>query len=242
MIRVQRPQSIVEQVTAILRQRMHDQLYPPGGRLPSESELAAELGVSRATVRTVLTKFATEGLILRKQGDGTYVNERIRDVDTRYGGIWDFSRLIKANGHHPTIRTVQLETRPATVQEAIPLGIQQGEKVLSLQRLFLAGDRPAIYACNVLPIRWIITHPADSQIPIHEFLRVYCHQEIVYAVSYIEAAPVEEELKNYLEREAGSPILKLVETFYNQDNEPLVYGVSYYDQTVLRLRLVQAWG
>ena len=71
---VTRSKSIVEQVNEILRQRIHDATYQPGARLPSESELAEEFGVSRATVRTVLAKLSVEGLILRRQGDGTYVN------------------------------------------------------------------------------------------------------------------------------------------------------------------------
>lgn len=239
-----RPRSIVDQVNTLLRQRVHDRVYPPGGRLPSESELAHELGVSRATVRTVLARMAAEGLILRKQGDGTYVNERIRDIDTRYGGMWDFSRLIESNGFRPAIETVTFERRAPARQEARALGLAGDAEVVALVRLFLADGRPAIFATNVIPagLLRIGVDSADGQLPIHKFLQTYCGEEIKYAVSDIEATFAPPDLARRLTRDASLPILRLTEIFYNKNNRPLVFGLSYYDHAILRLRLVQAWG
>lgn len=244
MMRIQRPRPITEQVNAIIRQRIQNLKYPPGSRLPSESALAQELGVSRATVRTALARLASDGLVLRKQGDGTYVNERIRDIDTRFGGLWDFSRLIEANGYQPTIKTLASEKRPATEQEAGALVIPPATSVLSLVRLFLADSQPAIYATNVIPTSLIKVETAvyDSDLPIHRFLQTYCHIEIAYAVSNIEATIPDEALRRSLHRDSPEPLLKLIETFYDKNNKPLVFGLSYYDYTVLTLRLVQAWG
>jgi len=242
---IQRPKSIVEQVTVLLRQRIHDQVYPPGGRLPSESELAQEMGVSRATIRTVLAKFAAEGLILRKQGDGTYVNERIRDIDTQYGGMWDFSRLIEANGFEPMIRTESLDIRPSSPTEAKALSIEAEKPVVALTRLFLADGHPAIFATNVLPasLMNVGLDELDGSQPIHKIVQVCCDQNIAYAISDIEATLVDEALRQKITMpQVNKPLLKLIETFYNRDNRPLVSGVSFFDHTTLKLRLVQAWG
>jgi DNA-binding GntR family transcriptional regulator len=243
-MQIERPRPITEQVNTIIRQRIRDRTYPPGSRLPSESELAQELRVSRATVRTALARLAADGLVLRKQGDGTYVNERVHDIDTRFGGLWDFSRLIEANGYQPTIQTLAAERRPATTQEADLLAVAPDTIVLSLIRLFLADGRPAIYATNVIPAGLIKVESDhfDGSLPIQRFLQSYCREEIAYAVSNIEAATADEALRRVLRRESDAPLLKLIETFYNRDNQPLAFGLSYYDHTVLRLRMVQAWG
>ena len=45
----------------------------PGERLPSEPELARQLGVSRATLREAMRTFEGQGLIRRRQGVGTFV-------------------------------------------------------------------------------------------------------------------------------------------------------------------------
>ena len=241
---IQRPKSLAEQAAFILRQRIIDHTYPPGGRLPSESELAHELGISRATIRTVLAKFANEGLILRKQGDGTYVNERLQDIDSRYGGLWDFSRLIKANGRQPAIHTVTIERRTVAPQEAQALSLTSGTQVLSLVRLFLADNQPAILAQNVLATGLIKTEigEIDGKLPLYQLLQHHCQEQIAYAITDIEPTLPDNELNAKLKRSTTEPLLQLTETFYNKDNIPLVFGLSYYDQQLLRLRLVQAWG
>lgn len=72
--------SVADQVEGIAADRIRNAMYLPGSRIPSESELSDELGVSRATVRTVLAKLAVNGLIIRKQGDGTYVNVQHQEM------------------------------------------------------------------------------------------------------------------------------------------------------------------
>lgn len=241
---IQRPKPIVDQVAAELRQRIQQQLYLPGSRLPSESDLAQELGVSRTTVRTVLAKFASEGLIFRKQGDGTYVNERLEEVDSHYGGIWDFSRLIKANGYEPSIQTISIEERIGTAVEANTLETEQKIKVISMVRLFCADERPAIYATNIFPkaLFNVEVDQLDGNMPIHEIMQTFCIEQIAYVISDIEATVVDDPLKNVLQWQIEQPLLKLKETFYSQRHQPLTLGFSIYNQTILKLRLVQSWG
>ena len=42
-------------------------------KLPSEENLSKDLGVSRITVRSALNELATEGVIFRRQGKGTFI-------------------------------------------------------------------------------------------------------------------------------------------------------------------------
>lgn len=50
--------------------------YAPGAALPSGPELAAEVGVSRATVQSALKLLKQDGLIVARQGSGTFVREK----------------------------------------------------------------------------------------------------------------------------------------------------------------------
>ncbi len=241
---VTRPPSISEQVDAILRARIREGIYVPGDRLPSESELSLEFGVSRATIRNVLGMLAAEGLILRKQGDGTYLNRRIQEVNTHSGGLWEFSRLIESSGHQSTIQPQQTEKRPATSEEAEMLSLEAGEEVLVLKRLFRADGRPVILATNVVPAGFIHTDPArlDTRLQIREFLMRYCRRKIAYVITDVRSGLLDEDAARFLEGEPGNPLLVLRTFFYDSDNRPLAFGHSYYDDRVLRLRLVQAWG
>jgi len=62
----------------LLRTRMQDGTYPVDSRLPNEPELAAELGVSRLTLRPVLAQLETENRLLRIKGKGTFVKDESR--------------------------------------------------------------------------------------------------------------------------------------------------------------------
>lgn len=59
-----------------LRKRIDDGEFPPGSRLPPETQLFKMLGASDSTVVRALNELVREGVIVRRRGDGTYVADR----------------------------------------------------------------------------------------------------------------------------------------------------------------------
>lgn len=74
--------SLVDQALEQLRTRIKDGAWEVGQRLPTEPELAAELGISRNTVREAMRVLAFAGLIEIRQGDGSYLRGRIDPMGT----------------------------------------------------------------------------------------------------------------------------------------------------------------
>jgi DNA-binding GntR family transcriptional regulator len=78
----------------VLRQRLRDEIaagaYPDGVRLPTESELVAEHGLSRQTVRRAFQDLVAEGVVYRVPGRGTYAN---RGYLRQLGSIEDLMSL-----------------------------------------------------------------------------------------------------------------------------------------------------
>ena len=211
--------------------------------MPSESELAEEFGVSRATLRTVLAKLSVNGLILRKQGDGTYVNIKVREINAHQGYLWEFVRIIETNGYKPTIKSLAIEKKNATEEEAAALAIEPGDELLSLTRLFFADERPVILARNVIPAAFL-REPVeliDGQLHISEILKRSCHQNIAFAITDIHSVLVDEDVHQVMGKNAGQAVLLLKVMFYSKQNLPLAFGTNYLDDEVLRLSLVQAW-
>lgn len=236
--------SIADQVEELLRGRIRDGTYTPGNRIPSESELSDEFGVSRATLRTVLAKLAVNGLILRKQGDGTYVNARVQEVNAHLGNIWEFTRIIEANGYKPTIKSLSLEQRPASETEANSLAIEAGAEVLSLVRMFFADDQPVILAKNVIPFSFLRepVEQIDGQHHIREILSRYCNQKIAFAITDIQSVLAPDEVAYKLKKKLKQSVLELQVAFYSKESLPLALGLNYFDDETLHLSLVQAWG
>ncbi|WP_163572510.1 winged helix-turn-helix domain-containing protein [Fodinicola feengrottensis] len=60
-------------LASVLRERIEDGVYPPGSPLPSENQLTAEYGESRATARNAVQALAAEGLVTVLHGKGAFV-------------------------------------------------------------------------------------------------------------------------------------------------------------------------
>jgi len=235
--------TLADQVEDLLRGRIREGVYAPGSRMPSESEFSEELGVSRATVRTVLTKLAVNGLILRRQGDGTYVNARVEKISAHLGNVWDFICLIESNGFSPSIQFISKEIRPATEKEAEMLVIEPGEQLLSLQRLFLADEKPVILTHNTFPVSLlrVPTDEVDGNLHIRDILQTYFGQEIAFVITDIHATLAGEEVSTLLVTSPDKALLALDVSFYSKDSVLLSLGTNYFNDSVLSLSLVQAW-
>jgi GntR family transcriptional regulator len=230
-------------VDEILLDRIRDGTYAPGSRIPSESELSDELGVSRATVRTALAKLAATGLILRKHGYGTFVNARVREASAHSGNLWDLVRLIEGNGYKPSIQLLSMERKPASEKEALILALEPGDELIHFKRLFLADQKPVILADNAIPAALLRSslEGMDGGMHIRDIFKTYFHQKIEFAVTDIRSTIIDPEAHARLGGGAGRAILQLDVTFYGRNNLPLAYGVNYFDDSTLRLTLVQTW-
>jgi GntR family transcriptional regulator, transcriptional repressor for pyruvate dehydrogenase complex len=76
LIRVNLTSSAIQ----VLKRAIVTGVYPPGGRLPTEKVLAAQLGVTRSTVREALAVLDAAGFTVSRQGSGTFVTDFIANA------------------------------------------------------------------------------------------------------------------------------------------------------------------
>jgi DNA-binding GntR family transcriptional regulator len=134
--------------------------------------------------------------------------------------------------------------REATEQEAELLNLELGEPVMVLVRLFLADERPFILATNVIPQALFTSDEDfyDGRLPLHTFLQQYCQQTIAYAIYEISPTLADDDKTiQLLGCPPGQQLLQFATTFYSQDDRPLVWGHSTYDDSVVKLRFMQRW-
>ncbi len=68
-------QNVVNDVFEQLRQKLIDENWAPGSRLPSEQELCNMLNVSRVSVRSAVQRLRDLGIVITRQGSGSYISE-----------------------------------------------------------------------------------------------------------------------------------------------------------------------
>lgn len=137
------------QIAGALQQAIASGRHPPGGRLPTEAELSAQFGVNRHTVRRALEELSRGGLVRVEQGRGTFVTEDVLDytVEPRTR----FTEWIRRHNKEPSGKILQLRETAADSHVAAALGIRTGGRVVMLERLGFADDRPVSLTCHYFP-------------------------------------------------------------------------------------------
>jgi len=238
---LKRSPSLTEQVKSTLKQRILNDEFE-GGRIPSEADLANELGVSRTTVRDALSRLEQEGVVVRRQGAGTFVNEAGLQIKIRLEEIWSYEGMLEAHGYTPTTEIVDVSDRPADAATADALGLEEGEGVRVVTKRFLADGRPVIVAVNHIPLRFIQSPDAriDFHSPIYRILSTFCAQHLTYYVSEIVPLQAPPWLTELLKLPPHKTVLlSFDEVGYNQDNQPVIKAQSFFRDDVLRLRLIR---
>ncbi len=141
---------LYRQVYEIVVRRLAQGEWRPGEALPSELNLAKELGVSQGTVRKVFDALTAEKVLERRQGKGTFIAE-----NTQERAQFRFFRLARPGGKRltPTLGNETIRVRAARAPERERLELARDARIVEIDRVRLLEGVPAI--------REIIALPAD---------------------------------------------------------------------------------
>ncbi|MGQ7092503.1 DNA-binding transcriptional regulator FrlR, partial [Escherichia coli] len=80
---------------ATVRQRLLDDIaqgvYQAGQQIPTENELCTQYNVSRITIRKAISDLVADGVLIRWQGKGTFVqSQKVENALLTVSGFTDF--------------------------------------------------------------------------------------------------------------------------------------------------------
>jgi len=130
---------LYQQLQRALRHAIESRLLGPDDARPPERDLATEFSVSRITVRKAIDGLVSEGLLVRRQGSGTFVRAR---MEKNFSKLTSFSEDMRARGRNP--RSVWLRRSAGTVtpEESLTLRASPGTPVYRFHRIRFADDVP----------------------------------------------------------------------------------------------------
>jgi GntR family transcriptional regulator len=232
---VRRITPLVDQVQEILEKRIKDGYYPADSKLPSESDLAAEFDVSRATLRSALSLLAEKGMVVRRQGAGTFI-ANIPSIINPMNEAIGFKELIASFGFTPRVEQIHFASSVANASIAERLQIQTGETVFLSHKIFYANEIPVIYCVNTFP-SWLLEEGIVEQVkqktellePLYEFLEENCNQRVELHISKVRAAKAGNcEFYNGLPLEPNEPVIVIDSIAYNAEMLPLFLTLEYH--------------
>lgn len=218
---------LYQQIKTLITQSLVANEWRPGEAIPSEMELAARYNVSQGTVRKAIDELATENIVVRRQGKGTFVaTHEEKGIQLR------FLRLVAADGTKELLdnELVSCERSKATANVANLLGIKAGSAVIEIKRLLLFSKKPLIFDHIVLPAA-LFKGVTASRIEAFggSMYRMYETQlgiRMVRAEERLTAVGANQEIANALNLKQGTPLLSIERVSYTYGDKPMEWRLG----------------
>jgi GntR family transcriptional regulator len=216
------------QIAEGLLDRIESGELSQGDRLPSEREFSEQLGVNRMTLRRALGLLETQGLLVRRRGDGTYVAEP--KIERHAARLVPFSRGMERRGYMPGARVITLEKRPAEAAAARELGLAVSAPVYYVCRLRLINQEPVMLERFTTPAqrfpgfdRYDLSNRSTFDLMEKEY-----GVTVVRARQSLEPVAATEYEAGLLGVKPGAPLMLERRLSLDQDDQPVEYGKDLY--------------
>jgi GntR family phosphonate transport system transcriptional regulator len=227
-VRRQAGVALWRQIATTLQERIGAGIYPPGKQLPTEDTLSRGFAVNRHTVRRALEELSRDGLIRVEQGRGSFVAEDV--IDYTVGPRTRFSEWIRRHNKEPSGRVLRLAEMAAHAHIAAGLGIRTGAKVVVLERLGLADERPVCVGSHHFPaarFRGLLEALRTSP-TITEALRLVGVSDYMRQVTRVSARLPTPEEATLLRTARTRPLLVTENVNVDRDGAIIEFGMAIY--------------
>lgn len=205
-------------------------------KLPSETELCKQFGVSRIVVRQAMSGLVAEGLVYRQQGRGAFVAPQTEDSDF-VGRIIGFSGDIELRNHTVSRSILSADIREPDAKAAKALGLVDGEKVVFLRRTMSVDGVPRILVESSLVegyVPGLLDHPLENRSLYAMLLENYGIQ-FEGAERWIEAASATKDEAEHLKIKKGTALIKIESRSYDRRGRQVEFFSALYRTDSARL-------
>jgi GntR family transcriptional regulator len=216
--------SLQAQIKQILRAEITAGVWHQGDKLPPEPELMRRFGVSRITVSTALRDLATEGLVVRYQGRGTFVSSHPQGW-TNLGAL--LQRMPRQAADQPlahSLNRVEQAAPPGDV--ALDLGLAPGDQCWCFTRIKQVAVGPAQWEQAFIPSQWVTAAPAEGeewgQYLFIEILARLTGQEARRCRAFLQAVALSADVAAAMGETAGRPTIEVTRLWQNDLGQPVL--------------------
>jgi GntR family transcriptional regulator len=213
------------QVRETLIDRIKAGTWKPGQLIPNEFDIAAELNVSQGTARKALDTLAADGLIVRRQGKGTFVVEH-----TPANVLFRFFHVYDDNGRQalPDSPSVRPRVVLATPEQQAALDLKAGDKVVQIDRQRMCCGKP--FSVETIALADAL-FPGLSQLDsvpntLYDMFQRSYGILVGRADDKLTAIPASKNDAAVLGVPEGTPLLQIDRITYDLDGRPIEWRVS----------------
>ncbi|MEO5598551.1 MAG: GntR family transcriptional regulator [Novosphingobium sp.] len=223
------PIPLYHQLEQHLLGRLRGGEFSPGALLPTEGQLCAAYGVSRITVRKTLDSLMNQGFIIRRRGIGSFAAESHSGVHSvRLTGSLD-EFLLSATQLQSQVLSMENEAAAPEVAKALEL--DAGDPVTRLELISSGGEGPLGLLTIYFPAEiggMIALEDIIAGTPVIRLVEKKISTSIARANQQISPAIADEVTARHLGVPVGTPILRVLRTYYTVGGRPVEAAFIHY--------------
>ncbi|MCF8211089.1 MAG: GntR family transcriptional regulator [Rhodoferax sp.] len=216
---------LYQQIKVLILQSLQAGEWKPSSAIPSEMELAARYRVSQGTVRKAIDELASENLLVRRQGKGTFVATHAeRQVQYRFLKLVPDSNGADTDGPAQR-RIVDCKRSRASADAARALDIRPGDAVLQVRRVLSFANVPTILEdlwLPAIPFKGLTAERLTAYGgPMYALFETEFGVRMVRAEEKIRAVLPDAEQCALLKTSASTPLLSVERIAYTYNDVPM---------------------
>jgi GntR family transcriptional regulator len=221
---------LYQQIKTLLTRSLQSGEWRPGEAIPSEMDLAARFKVSQGTVRKAIDELATENLLVRRQGKGTFVSTHSEEkVQFR------FLRLAPDDGEAGGAQRRFIDCRRLRAPSDIArsLDLKSGDAVVQVRRVLSFRDSPVVLDDIWLPGQLFkgLTAERLSEYrgPMYGLFETEFGVHMIRAEEKIRAIAADAAAAELLGVPAGAPLLSVERLSLTYGDKPVELRRGLYN-------------
>lgn len=228
-----------------LRDRIADLIreegLKPGDKLPTEAQLTARFKISRPALREALKLLEQDDIIYVEHGRGRFVSAfsavQVDRPITVFESVTDMARHY---GYRPTNKVLSIAEELPDETTRTQLQLDEGERVIRIERLRLEGDAPIMYCIDFIPRSLIPVkiYDIDWSGSLLGILETYRQRPRMSSAS-VTAVMLPEDVVARHDLADFGPALLIRETCFNPAGVPVIYAIDYHRGSHFSFSLVR---
>lgn len=179
-------------------------------RLPTEDEMSEQYGVSRITIRRAIGDLVEQGVVVKRQGKGTFVKTPLMQKDFT-AAARSFTELCQANGKEAGAIVLEASVSEPTDPDVLEaLDLEKGEKAVRILRLRTADGKPLVIEDDYFPIQYTYLLGVDLvNQSLYQYLKEERHINIIAGKMTLRLVRANSKTAKLLRVPRNTPLLHL---------------------------------
>lgn len=201
-----------------------------GTKLPTEPNLAAQMGVSRSTLREAMRSFEAQGLLIRRQGAGTFVVGKSGVFDTGIEVLESLETIAARLDLQISMGEYEIDSIPADESMAKIFKVRKSTSLVRVRRVMHAEGRSIAYLKDVLPRNVLSLEDLKQGFTGSVLDLLIRRGKPLLGKSFTEfnAVPAPTYVSRALEIQRGDVLLRFEADLFDIDGRAIDHSISYF--------------